>query len=80
VGADANLNRRGAQLIGRQVQLAQAIEHGEGRVRVGDGEWIALGPDLPAGNWVRITGAEGTALRVEPLDQPDAAPALPDQA
>jgi membrane protein implicated in regulation of membrane protease activity len=36
-------------------------------VRVGDGEWPARGPDAPAGACVRITGATGATLRVEPL-------------
>jgi len=72
VGADETLNRRGAQLVGREAQVAKAIEHGTGRVRLGDSEWIAYGPDIAEGAWVRVVGTEGTALRVEPLDLLDA--------
>jgi hypothetical protein len=34
---------------------------------VGDSVWIARGPDLPAGARVRIVGAKGTVLEVEPV-------------
>ena len=67
VGADPNLNRRGAQLVGQQALVVKAIEHGAGRIRLGDSEWIAYGPDIATDQWVRVTGSEGTALRVEPL-------------
>jgi hypothetical protein len=52
--------------------VTQALEGGSGRVRYGDGEWSARGPDLAVGVRVRITGADGTKLIVEPaplLDQ-----------
>ncbi|MCA1662564.1 MAG: NfeD family protein [Novosphingobium sp.] len=39
--ADPLLNQRGAQLVGRQVVVTQAIEGGSGRVRCGDSEWLA---------------------------------------
>lgn len=38
---------------------------GEGRVKVGDSVWTALGPDADVGARVRVIAAEGTALRVE---------------
>ena len=31
--------------------------------------WAVAGPDLPAGQKVRITGAEGALLKVEPATQ-----------
>lgn len=65
--SDPLLNDRVARLIGDTVTVVQAIEGGEGRVRVGDGEWIAHGPDQPAGARVRITGATGGSLTVEPV-------------
>lgn len=64
--ADPLLNDRAARLIGRHVQVCDAIVGGEGRVTVGDGAWTAVGPDLPAGTAVRIVGASGSVLRVEP--------------
>lgn len=59
------LNRRGAQLVGQRFVLAEAIVNGRGRVKVGDSEWLAEGPDLPAGAEVEVVGVSGTTLRVE---------------
>ncbi|WP_245646571.1 NfeD family protein [Sphingomonas soli] len=64
---DPLLNDRVARLIGQVVTVAEPIEAGCGKVRVGDGEWLARGPDAPAGAHVRITGAEGNSLTVEPV-------------
>jgi inner membrane protein len=63
---DPLLNDRTARLIGETVLVVAAIEHGEGRVKVGDGVWPARGPDMPVGARVRIVAAEGACLRVEP--------------
>jgi inner membrane protein len=62
---DATLNKRGAQYIGRTFSLEEAIVNGTGKVRVGDSVWRAFGPDLPAGDRVKVTGVEGAALKVE---------------
>ncbi|HEY1605948.1 MAG TPA: NfeD family protein [Allosphingosinicella sp.] len=76
---DPLLNNRAARLIGRTVIVAAPIEHGEGRVTVGDSVWNCRGPDCEAGMRVRITGAQGTCLVVEPLAPDDEArPLLPD--
>ncbi len=48
--------------------MVQAIEHGSGRIRLGDSEWIARGPDVAAGERVRVSGSEGAILLVEPLN------------
>ncbi len=61
------LNRRGAQLVGRVLVLAEAIEGGRGKVRVGDTLWPVEGPNAPAGAEVRVTAAKATVLTVEPL-------------
>jgi membrane protein implicated in regulation of membrane protease activity len=66
VSSDPLLNRRGARMIGQTARVVQAIAHGTGRVQVGDGEWIARGPDAGEGEWVRITGTDGATLLVEP--------------
>lgn len=60
-----DLNRRGAQLAGRTAFLAEAIDGGRGKVRIGDTMWPAEGPDLPAGAAVRIVAASSTVLLVE---------------
>jgi len=77
--SDPLMNRRGARLVGETALVVQAIEHGSGRVKVGDGEWIAHGPNVAAGERVRISGTDGAILLVEPvpplLPESDPAPA-----
>lgn len=60
-----NLNRPAAQLIGRVLVVAEAIEGGRGKVRVGDTLWPVEGPDAPAGTEVKVTAAKATVLLVE---------------
>ena len=64
---DPNLNDRAARLTGKQVTVVEAISGGEGKVKVGDGVWLASGPDAAVGARVQITGADGARLKVEPL-------------
>lgn len=64
---EPDLNRRGAQYVGRIAVLEEAIEGGRGKVRVGDTLWLVAGPDLPRGARVRIIAANGTVLDVEAL-------------
>ncbi|WP_336965841.1 NfeD family protein [Sphingobium aquiterrae] len=63
--ADPLLNDRAARLIGDTVLVVEAIEGGEGRVKVGDSVWTARGPDTKAGKRVRIIGVQGAVLNVE---------------
>lgn len=65
--SDPLMNRRGARMIGETALVVVPIEHGSGRVKVGDSEWIARGADIAAGERVRITGTDGACLLVEPL-------------
>ncbi|WP_133366165.1 NfeD family protein [Qipengyuania sediminis] len=67
---DPLMNNRAGRLIGQSALVTQAIEHGDGRIKVGDSEWLASGPDCPAGTCVRIAGAEGARLTVEALELP----------
>ncbi len=60
------LNRRGEQYVGQLCTLLEPISGGYGRARVGDTVWKVRGPDLPAGVHVRVTGADGAVLTVEP--------------
>src|SRR5262245_22560474 len=62
---DATLNRRGAQYIGRVVTLDEPIVNGLGKVKTGDSWWRVQGPDLPAGERVKVVGVDGTMLKVE---------------
>lgn len=61
---DPLLNRRGERLAGSRAVVSEAIVSGRGRVRLGDSEWQAEGPDLPVGTRVRVTGSSGTLLEV----------------
>lgn len=66
--SDPLMNNRAGRLIGQTAVVTHAIEGGEGRVRVADGEWLASGPDCPAGTRVRIAGVSGACLAVEALE------------
>ena len=77
VSADPLLNNRMGRLVGQTGTVAVAIEHGEGRVRHGDSEWPARGPEMPSGAKVRIAGFDGGTLIVEPLTPPGADRTLP---
>lgn len=67
VALDPRMNDRGARIVGETVLVTQAIEGGQGRVRVGDGEWIARGADAAVGTRLRVTGHDGAILEVAPL-------------
>ena len=62
---DPLLNRRGSRLVGEMAVVAQAIDGGTGRIKHGDSEWLARGPDMEAGTRVRITGSDGRRLQAE---------------
>jgi len=61
------LNRRTERLVGREAVLDQPIVEGFGRLTLDDTKWRVRGPDLPAGQRVRITGADGAVLTIEPV-------------
>ena len=65
--SDPLLNDRLARYVGETVVVVAAIENGHGRVKLGDTIWPVRGEDAPTGAKVRIVGAEGGCLRVEPL-------------
>ena len=65
---DPALNRRGERYIGRQFSLETAIVNGRGSIRVDDSGWRAEGPELAAGRRVKVVGADGSILKVEPAD------------
>lgn len=56
----------GERLVGRVVTVTSALSGGAGRVKVGDSEWRASGPDLAAGSAARVVAAQGSTLVVEP--------------
>ncbi len=59
-----HLNTGASRLVGRTVTVTAPIVNGVGRVRVGDSDWRATGPDTEAGKSVLIVAAEGTTLIV----------------
>lgn len=64
---DQRMNDRGAQAVGETVTVTQVIEGGSGRVKLGDSEWLARGPDAEPGTRMRVSGHQGAVLLVEHL-------------
>ena len=63
--ADAALNQRGVQLVGRHFTLETDLVNGRGHMRVGDSSWpVSADDDLPAGTQVVVIAVEGITLRV----------------
>ena len=60
------LNRRAEAYIGHEAVLDEPIRDGFGRLSLGDTVWRIAGPDLPAGQKVRVISADGALLKVEP--------------
>jgi inner membrane protein len=65
VDSTQTLNQRGAQYLGQEFSLAEAISGGNGKIRVADTVWLVRGKDAPAGSRVRVVGIDGAILRVE---------------
>lgn len=65
--SDPDLNNRAARMVGQNVTVVEGIHGGSGRVRVGDGEWPAEGPELAAGDRARIVAVRGGVVVVEPV-------------
>ena len=63
--ADPLLNDRAARIIGRSVEVVEAVDDHRGRVRVGDSEWSARGGPASPGDRVRVTSVDGNCLIVE---------------
>ncbi|WP_315760625.1 NfeD family protein [Sphingomonas sp. Y38-1Y] len=65
--SDPMLNDRAARSIGATVVAASDFVAGEGRVRLGDGEWPARGPAMRTGATARVVAIDGLTLVVEPV-------------
>lgn len=63
---DPKLNRHALRVAGQAGTVTEAISGGRGRVRLGDSEWLAEGPDAGPGTRVRVLGANGAVLQVAP--------------
>lgn len=63
--ADAHLNQRGQQIVGRRFTLDTTLVNGRGHMRVGDSSWpVVADEDLAAGTQVEVMAVEGITLRV----------------
>jgi len=54
-----------ARMIGSIGHVTEAIRDGQGKVRIGDSDWLAEGPDLALGAAVRVKALSGTVVKVE---------------
>ncbi len=58
------LNDRASRYVGRESILAEPIRDGAGRLTLDDTIWRVSGPDLAAGEKVRVVGTDGAVLKV----------------
>ncbi len=61
------LHRRAHQHIGKTYVMAEPLENGRGKIRIGDTLWRVQGPDAAKGARVTVTDADGVTLIVEPV-------------
>ena len=59
------LNNRAETFVGYEGLIDEPIVNGYGRLKLGDTWWRIAGPDLAAGQRVRVIGADGALLKVE---------------
>jgi membrane protein implicated in regulation of membrane protease activity len=62
------LNKRGAQYIGRVFNLYEAIENGQGKIKVDDSIWKVYGKDCDINSKVKVIASRGTVFEVEKVD------------
>ncbi|MFN3827515.1 MAG: NfeD family protein [Micavibrio sp.] len=63
---ESTLNQRGTQYLGQTFTLTKPLENGKGEIKAGDTVWLVTGSDtLPAGALVKVSGADGSLLKVE---------------
>ncbi|VAW79838.1 hypothetical protein MNBD_GAMMA12-3130 [hydrothermal vent metagenome] len=62
-----NLNRRGAQYVGRTFTLTEPVVNNFGKIRVDDSYWKIQGDDCVVGSSVKVVGVDGVVLQVETI-------------
>ncbi|MFI3190384.1 hypothetical protein BCS42_10025 [Crenothrix sp. D3] len=62
------LNRRGSQYVGRVFNLHEAIENGEGKIKVDDTIWKVHGEDCDIHSKVKVIASRGTVFDVEKVN------------
>ncbi len=60
-----NLNRRGAEYVGRHFELADPIVSGSGKLDIDGVIWRIAGADMPVGTRVTVVAVDGALLRVD---------------
>jgi membrane protein implicated in regulation of membrane protease activity len=63
------LNQRGAQYVGRVFNLYEAIENGQGKIKVDDSIWKVHGEDCDIHSKVKVVGVRGTVFDVKKLKE-----------
>ncbi len=67
--ASRTLNQKEKQLIGKTTRLAEDVQCGNFRLRLGDTTWSAqCDEDMPAGTLVKVTDVDGIKLFVTKAD------------
>jgi len=61
----ASLNRRELGIVGTEGVVAEPIQNGHGKVKLGDTVWLAQGPASPVGTAIRVRALRGTTVQVE---------------
>ena len=59
------LNERSQAMVGARGTVCEAFVNGSGKVRLGDGVWLAAGPNLAEGTPVVVSAVHGTRLVVQ---------------
>ncbi|WP_394754757.1 NfeD family protein [Crenothrix sp.] len=62
------LNKRGAQYIGRVFNLYEAIENGQGKIKVDDSIWKVQGEDCDIHSKVKVVAIRGTVFDVKKVN------------
>jgi inner membrane protein len=62
---ELRLNERNLAMVGTRGVVCDAFVNGHGKVRLGDGVWLATGPDFAEGTPVVVSAVRGTRLFVE---------------
>jgi membrane protein implicated in regulation of membrane protease activity len=79
VRGEVPLNERSLAMVGTRGTVCEAFFNGHGKVRLGDGVWLADGSDLAQGTPVVVSAVRGTRLVVQAVE-PRAGSSIADAA
>jgi membrane protein implicated in regulation of membrane protease activity len=69
VRGEIPMNEPGLAMLGARGTVCEALLNGRGKVRLGDGVWLADGPDLAEGTPVVVSAVRGTRLVVQRVER-----------